>query len=179
MLPRPTIEAFDRHLATLGLRLEGVVIGGAALALLEIISRETRDFDMLAPALSREIAAAACDFAQRQRSLGIELADNWLNNGPLQLGEVLPAGWQGRIQLVFEGTALLLNTLGKSDLLKTKLFALCDRGTDIIDCIAMAPTAEEIAAAQPWLALQDANPEWPAHVTATLEALQRRIGHGL
>ena len=31
MLPRPTIEAFDRHLLGLGLRFEGVVIGGSAL----------------------------------------------------------------------------------------------------------------------------------------------------
>lgn len=32
MMPRPTITAFDRHLANLGLYFEGVVIGGAALA---------------------------------------------------------------------------------------------------------------------------------------------------
>lgn len=31
MIPRLTIEAFDRHLASLGLRFEGVVIGGSAL----------------------------------------------------------------------------------------------------------------------------------------------------
>jgi hypothetical protein len=47
MLPRPTIEAFDAHLLTAGLRLEAVVIGGSALALLGIISRQTRDFDIL------------------------------------------------------------------------------------------------------------------------------------
>jgi len=34
MLPRPTIEAFDLHLMALELRLEAVVIGGSALALL-------------------------------------------------------------------------------------------------------------------------------------------------
>ena len=33
MLPRPTIEAFDLHLVALELRLEAVVIGGSALAL--------------------------------------------------------------------------------------------------------------------------------------------------
>lgn len=33
MLPRPTMEAFDRHLLGLGLRFEGVVIGGSALGL--------------------------------------------------------------------------------------------------------------------------------------------------
>lgn len=33
MLPRPTIENFDHHLLGLGLRFEGVVIGGSALGL--------------------------------------------------------------------------------------------------------------------------------------------------
>ncbi len=37
MLPRPTIEAFDRHLLGLGLRFEGIVIGGSALGLMGII----------------------------------------------------------------------------------------------------------------------------------------------
>ena len=42
MLPRPTIEAFDRHLLELGLRFEGVVIGGSALGLMGIVQRPTR-----------------------------------------------------------------------------------------------------------------------------------------
>ncbi len=50
MLPRPTIEAFDRHLLGLGLHFEGVVIGGSALALMGVIQRPTRDFDILVPA---------------------------------------------------------------------------------------------------------------------------------
>lgn len=179
MLPRPTIEAFDLHLEALGLELEAVVIGGSALALLGIVSRQTRDFDILAPELPVEVAEAARAFAREQRKLGVDLIDEWLNNGPMQLGSVLPAGWLERAQLAFEGRALVLSTLGRADLLKTKLFALCDRGTDFADCIAMAPTAQEIAEALPWVAFQDANPDWPAHVTATLSDLQRRLGHAL
>jgi len=90
MLPRSTIEAFDRYLADRGLRLDAVVIGGSALALLEVIARETRDFDILAPALDRSVADAARDFAAAQRSLGVPLMDDWLNNGPMQLADVLP-----------------------------------------------------------------------------------------
>lgn len=41
MLPRPTIEAFDRHLLGLGLRFEAVVIGGSALGLLPAHARAT------------------------------------------------------------------------------------------------------------------------------------------
>ena len=47
MLPRPTIEAFDRHLTSLALRFEGVVIGGSALVLMDVVQRNTRDVDVL------------------------------------------------------------------------------------------------------------------------------------
>lgn len=179
MLPRQTIEAFDRHLLGLGLRFEGVVIGGSALGLMGVIQRPTRDVDILVPELSRAIASAARDFAKAQRHAGVDLQDDWLNNGPMQLGEVLPAGWRERVQRIFDGQALVLRTLGRSDLLKSKLFALCDRGTDLPDCIALAPTAEELVECIPWLELQDGNELWPAHVRATIDDLARRLGHGV
>ena len=179
MFPRPTIEAFDRHLVTLELRLEAVVVGGSALALLGVVSRETRDFDILAPVLPAPVAEAARAFARLQRGQGVALSDEWLNNGPMQLGEVLPPGWRDRMQPAFRGEALVLDTLGRADLLKTKLVALCDRGFDLADCIAMAPTADDLAEAQPWVANQDANPDWPAHVAATLQDLARRLRHGV
>ena len=73
----------------------------------------------------------------------------------------------------------MLSTLGRADLLKTKLFPLCDRGTDFPDCVALAPTAAELGEAVLWLAEQDANPEWPAHVEATIADLIRRLSHGV
>lgn len=179
MLPRPTIEAFDAHLASLQLRLEAIVVGGSALALLGVTSRQTRDFDIIAPELPPTILEAAKAFARMQRDLGLELLDDWLNNGPMQLGDVLPDGWRLRVVLAFEGKALVLHSLGRADLLKTKLFALCDRGTDLPDCVALAPTAAELAEALPWVSFQDANPDWPAHVAATLADLGRRLGHGV
>ena len=107
------------------------------------------------------------------------MVDDWLNNGPMQLAEVLPGGWRLRVRSTFEGAALRLTVLGRADLLKTKLFALCDRGTDLADCIALAPDADELDEAEPWLTEQDANPMWPEHVRSTLADLRRRLGHGL
>lgn len=179
MLPRPTIEAFDACLVGLDLRLDAIVVGGSALALLGVISRQTRDFDIIAPEIPPAILEAAKAFAREQRKLGVELLDDWLNNGPMQLGEVLLDGWRLRVVRAFEGKALILQSLGRADLLKTKLFALCDRGTDLPDCIDLAPTAAELAEALPWVALQDANPDWPTHVAATLADLGRRLGHGV
>ncbi|TXD37904.1 hypothetical protein FRC96_08040 [Lujinxingia vulgaris] len=83
------------------------------------------------------------------------------------------------MQVAFEGEALTLTTLGRADLLKTKLFELCDRGTDLADCIALAPTAEELDEAQPWLEEQDAHPQWSDHVRATLHDLRARLDHGI
>ena len=125
------------------------------------------------------ITSAARDFAQAQRKSGVELQRDWLNNGPMQLGDVLPAGWRDRVQRIFAGQAIVLSTLGRTDLLKSKLFALCDRGTDLPDCIALAPTRGELDECVPWLELQDGNELWPAHVRATVADLARRLGHGV
>lgn len=179
MFARPTMEAFDRYLASLGLRFEAVVIGGSALVLMGLVQRLTRDVDVLTPELPEAISAAARDFAKQQRQLGGDLIDNWLNNGPMQLGDVLPTGWAERVERIFEGESLILSTLGRTDLLKSKLFALCDRGTDLPDCIALGPTAEELAECLPWLELQDGNELWPDHVRATVSGLGRRLGHGV
>ena len=179
MMPRDTLAAFDRHLAQRALRFEGVVIGGAALNLLGVVLRPTKDCDILYPELPGEIMAAARTFAAEVRRAGQPLADDWLNNGPASLAGQLQSGWQWRLQTCFTGGALRLRSLGREDLLCTKLFALCDRGLDLTDCLALAPTAAEIAAILPWLQRQDLNPDWPVHVRATIADLATRLGHAL
>jgi len=59
-----------------------------------------------------------------------------------------------------------------------KLFALCDRGMDLADCIALKPSEDELAAIMPWLQQQDANPDWPNHVQTTVDDLWQRLNHG-
>ncbi len=179
MLPRPTIEAFDHWLTERSLQLEAVVVGGSALALLGVTDRQTRDFDILDPELPESIVLASREFAAHLRDEGTELGDDWLNNGPMQLADVLPEGWRERLQHAFTGTSLSLSTLGRTDLLMTKLFALCDRGTDLADCIALAPSATELEEIEPWLSEQDAHPQWPDHVHATLADLKERLSHGV
>ncbi|MBI1944508.1 MAG: hypothetical protein HYS27_02360 [Deltaproteobacteria bacterium] len=179
MRPQETIQAFDVFLAARGLKLDAVVVGGAALALLGVITRETRDCDVMVPELPAQILDAARAFAAEVRGRGDVLRDDWLNNGPADVAKVLPPGWEARLQQAFFGSALVLRTLGRADLLKTKLFALCDRGQDIGDCLALAPTVEELREALAWVQDQDANTMWPEHVEATLADLGRRLGHGV
>ncbi len=130
MDPRATLTAFDRYLADRGLALDAVVVGGAALNLLGLVTRQTRD----------------CDIIHCKRPSAVK---PWYC-----------ARCTGRT------------------LLKVKLFALCDRGLDLPDCVALAPTPVELAEAVAWLEPQDLNPGWPAHVRTTLDNLARRLGHG-
>ena len=179
MDPRTTLVAFDRYLADRGLALQAVVVGGAALNLLGVITRQTRDCDILHPTLSPEVVQASRAFAAEVTTAGGNLKEDWLNNGPSSLAPLLPAGWELRLKEVFRGRVLVLRSLHRADLLKSKLFALCDRGLDLPDCLALAPTRAELAEAVVWLAPQDLNPHWPAHVRSTLGDLDRRLGHGL
>ena len=179
MDPRATIAAFDAFLASRSHRGDLTIVGGAALALLGVIRRATRDCDVLEPTLDPALLNLAQAFAHQQTAMGNPLAQDWLNNGPASLAAVLPSGWRDRLVVVYQGAALSLRALGRSDLLASKLWALCDRGTDLADCVALAPTAAELAALTPWLHRQDANPDWPAHVDATLADVARRCHHGV
>jgi hypothetical protein len=116
MKPAEILTAFDRYLADRNLRLEGVVIGGAALNLLGVVSRPTKDCDILLPPLPAAIVEAARAFAAEVRRSGGTLADDWLNNGPASVADQLPTGWQERLQLVFTGAGLELRCLGRQEL---------------------------------------------------------------
>jgi hypothetical protein len=178
MHPRETIAAFDAFLAGRDLSLDAVVVGGSALGLLGITSRQTRDCDVLAPDLPESVLAAAREFAATRRAGGDPLSDEWLNNGPSSLARALPPGWTDRLQIAFAGESLTLRCLGRADLLRSKLFALCDRGIDLPDCLALAPTDGELNEIEGWVAAQDTNPDWPEHVRAVIADLGKRLGHG-
>ena len=179
MRPRETIEQFDLFLKKHGLSLSAVIIGGSALSLLRDISRETRDFDVLHPPLTGEIIKAQAAFAAEMRRQGIPLDDHWLNDNPVSVADLLPEGWLSRTQVVYQGSAVTLLSLSRDDMLLTKLFAYCDRGTDLGDCLALKPSADELRASLPWIVKQDAHPDWPSHVEESIRELARRLGHEL
>jgi hypothetical protein len=154
------------------LRFEGVVIGGGALILAGIIDRPTKDLDFLDPEIPPEILEAAAEFAGSRPELWVR----WFNNGPRSLIRDLPPDWEEHLQLVFEGESLTLRTLGRLDLLRSKLFAYCDRQQDVDDCVALSPTSEELQICLPWLEDRDANPDWPRHVRVSMAALAKEVG---
>ena len=129
------------------MHLEAIIVVGTALNLLGYISRQTRDVDIIAPELSDGQKQTSKDFAKTIPNLW----EDWLNNGPSSVTDILPVGWEVRVQDAYQGMAIRLKTLERSDLLKTKLFAYCDRGTDLADCLAMSPNSEELHDALNWV----------------------------
>lgn len=179
MKPHELIPQFDTFLSARGLSFSAIAIGGAALSLMGIINRETRDCDILEPELPEYIKRAANEFAREIRRQGEIISDDWLNNGPEQLKQILPKGWSNRLVPLFAGKSLQLMTLGREDLLKSKLFAYCDRGTDLNDCILLNPTRSELIEQYDWLKVQDAHPKWANHVQDRLIDLGDKLGYGI
>jgi len=169
---KTVLIAFDQYLASEGLSFEAVIIGGAALILMEVVDRQTKDVDCLDPVIDARIKQASIEFAKKNPKL--RLQENWLNNGPASLKRELPSDWSTRLQEIYRGKALTLTTLGRIDLLRSKLYAYCDRQTDLDDCVALEPTLEELLECYPWVKERDASPLWPDHVLESFEILAGR-----
>ena len=172
------IKEFDLYLAKKELSFNAIIIGGAALVIMDIISRYTKDVDCLDPDIPQVILEAAVSFAKETFD-EFQLSDDWLNNGPVSLKRDLPDNWRERTQLIFTGKALTFYTLGRLDLLKSKLYACCDRGgNDFNDCVALSPTADELESCYEWVLKGDANPLWEAVVKEMFEKIAAEVSNG-
>ena len=155
-----------------------VIVGGAALTLLGVVSRATRDVDILAfarpgardswtlePPQERLPDALAAAIRTVGRDLG--LADDWLNAGPaLQWKQGLPPGLGTRIQWR-QYAALRVGVVGRKDLIWLKLYATADdrpEGRHARDLAALDPTDAELEEAARWVKTQDAGPAFPGLV---------------
>lgn len=180
MDPSAIIPQFDTYLASRGLRFEGVVIGGAALSLLGVVQRTTDDCDVLDPDIPPRIASAAAAFGET-----VGIGADWFNSQAHDFVDVpgcLPAAWRARLRSLYEGEGLSLQTLSRQDLLCTKLVALVDRGQDFDDCVALAPTADELHEAWPFVADYEGNAEsrdvyWIPLARRQLTRLARELGY--
>jgi hypothetical protein len=175
---KDVLIGFGRFLEGRGLHFEATIIGGAALLVTGVIDRATRDVDCLDPVIPEPIHSASVEFARTYTGPGAPLQELWLNNGPRDLRDDLPDGWRERREGIYDGPGIALHTLGRSDMLRAKLFAFCDRGQDEGDCVALAPTAAELAECLQWVIERDANPQWPEHVRRSFAALAEELGHG-
>jgi len=167
------ITKFDKFLVEQEYTFSGVVIGGAALIIMDISLRATKDIDFLDPELEKEFLELANTFREKYPKLNLQ--EDWINNGPITLRRDLPFNWENRLVEIFKGEALILRTLGQADLLKSKLFAYCDRDIDLQDCIDLSPSNDELDEALEWLTERDGNPLWPERVKAQIDYLKERL----
>ncbi|MCB9228836.1 MAG: hypothetical protein H6618_04420 [Deltaproteobacteria bacterium] len=165
------IQAFDDFLGRQHQDFEGIIVGGAALNLLSITSRVTRDVDVMVPdSLPHQIAECAREFALQNN-----LPADWLNTGPADIVRYLPKNWQKRTQEIFKGKHLHLKTLGKKELLMTKCWAYCDRERDLNDILAMNPDKKDLEEITEWLKPLDANPDWPCFVETLMQEIINKL----
>ena len=166
-------RALDAELTKQGLPRELIICGGAALIAMGVISRVTRDVDVLDPILDAELLEAA---KRVGKTLG--LGEGWLNNGPRVLVKELPKDWEGRCTEVFRGSVLQIRSIGRTDLICTKLYAAACRTDDVPDLVRLKPTAAELKSAEAWALERDGSEIWPRIVGECLAEVRRRLGHG-
>jgi hypothetical protein len=168
------IKDFDSYLNSKSLKFEAIIIGGAALSILHIITRMTEDVDCIDPEIPIEIKKASVDFISQNPKYGLN-PEKFLNNGPISIIDYLPEGWRTRTIIIYRGEALIFYTLGRTDLLKTKLDAMVHRGRDMEDVIAMKPTEIELEESLNWVLSVDGGEHWPEMVRESFDELRRRI----
>lgn len=168
-----TIKAFDKFLEKEQLSFEATIIGGAALSVMKITTRETIDVDCLSPKIPEKILKAAEQFRIAHPELN--LIEKWINNGLESLLRDLDTEWEKRTVDIFKGNAIHFKTLGRLDLIKSKMFAYCDRQTDLQDCIALNPREDELRKALEWIKERDANPEWPTYAEKQFSIFKSKL----
>ena len=163
-------DSLNNELKRKNLKRQIVICGGAALISIGIISRQTQDVDVIGPKIDPELSQIANSLAKK---LNLQLG--WLNNGPESLADDLPKGWENRTSTVFNGSNLTVKSLGRMDLILSKIYAACDRVEDIEDIVNLKPSKEELQEAKTWVLEKDAAEIWPSIVKATFEEIQKRI----
>ena len=126
------LAALGALLEARGLRAELVVVGGASLLLHGVISRPTRDVDVLGSrsdagdlvpmaTFPPPLASAVADVG-----LALDLKQDWLNLGPASLLDLgLPEGFAGRLEpRVYGGLVIWL--AAPADLVCLKVYAAAD-----------------------------------------------------
>ena len=176
--PKKLLPEFDNFLRQKGIRFSAVVIGSGALAIMGFTQRHTVDIDILDPKIPDRILELAEKFRLQKEKQGIYLIKNWINNGPNALLLNLPKDWKARTQPFFSGKSLTLVTLGRSDLLKDKLWGFCDlREHDKAVILNLKPSRNELFKTGEWVKLQEAHPSWSHHVDSKVRELFKELGY--
>jgi len=151
-------HALSDQLAAHGERYTLAVVGGSALLALGLVSRATRDVDVLAIVEDRELVSAqplpaALLDAARTVARDFGLSDDWLNSGPTSLLDLgLPGGLYERAHHRIYGPGLEILFASRVDQIHLKLYATVDQGAGkhLDDLKVLRPTERELLDAARW-----------------------------
>lgn len=175
----PMETMFDAALTLLDLRLalagsdrfNLVVCGGTALAAMGLVTRTTRDVDIVALADDSGELIDPAPLPDLLTRVAIEVAEDlalprdWLNNGPssgdgglFRLG--LPAGFSERLTWWRYGDRVSVGFVSRIDQIHFKLYAAVDQsgGYHASDLQALTPSDEELLTAATWTRSHDPSP---------------------
>lgn len=157
-----------------------VVCGGSALIALNLVTRTTRDVDVIATLEGDHLLCARplpdwllADADDVRHELG--LPEQWLNDGPadpslFRLG--LPKGFEGRLHPHEFSAALKVSYIDRFDQIHLKLYAAADQGgRHFTDLKEIRPTAEELLSAARWTFTQDPSEGFRMGIIAVFNAL--------
>jgi len=164
--------------------VEIVVCGGCSLIVSGLVSRTTKDVDVLALMAAGNLQSPdpfpeTLLIAAKEVAADLGLPADWLNNGPsrepgglYQMG--LPRGLEQRLQSRVYGSHLTVHYIDRIDQIFLKLYAAADRGGyHINDLLAMQPEPEEIFNAAIWAMTHDVSDAF----TLILKDLIRKLGY--
>ncbi len=163
-----TLSALGEILESRGVACEIVAVGGGALALLGLISRSTKDIDIVALIrdgnfISAEILPPELLEARDDVAATLGLPNDWLNAGPTQLLDFgLPEGFEDRLVTKHYG-GLTVQLAGRLDQIFFKFYAAVDRGPrskHADDLQRLKPKIRELIAAAKWARGHDPSPEF-------------------
>jgi hypothetical protein len=190
------MQTFSRKLLDLALRrlnarlayadmepFEIVVCGGAAMIVLNLVSRPTRDVDVLAilkpklegtdePQLPSEVRRLVAEIGKE-----LDIKDDWLNFGPVRLLRLgVSPGLLERATRVRYGEFLTVRFVDRLDQVAFKIFAAMDPKEGLrhlADLLEFKPTESEARHAATWLLDRNTSSDF----TDKLRQVLDRIGH--
>ncbi len=185
-MPEFNSVSLHRALVVLGeilsdrnLHFEIVAVGGGGLLLLGMISRLTKDLDLVAVVDNDDFISARSLpkpllEAITEVGIALELGKNWINAGPTDLLSMgLPEGFAVRMETQEYG-GLTLHLAGRFDQICFKLYATVDQGPDnkhFADLKSLKPTQDELDIAAMWCKTHDVSEQFAANMLEALAAL--------
>lgn len=168
--------ALGEQLAVQDAQIDLVVIGGSALLAIGLISRPTRDVDVVGLLTAEGIAdprplpePVVVARARVARDFG--LPEDWLNTGPADLLDFgLPDGLVERLDRRDYGPALSIHFASRFDQIHLKLYAMADQGPGRheADLRALNPTHDELLTAARWTRTHDPSEGFREQLVAAL-----------